>query len=89
MRAVEIAPRFPHSHRPGACCYDFVKSNPKGTNPSTRSSFFLQAHPSIGKDSRASSKLRLWIRKLESCRNGDCNTAKKPRSFIGNWRREE
>jgi hypothetical protein len=48
-QTLEIAPRFPHSHRPGDCYY-FKKSNPKGTNPSTRSSFSLQAHPSIGKD---------------------------------------
>ena len=29
-QTLEIAPRFPHSHRPGGC-YDFEKSNPKGT----------------------------------------------------------
>ena len=38
---LEIAPRFPHSHPPGDCCYDFKKSNPKGTKPSTRSSLLL------------------------------------------------
>jgi hypothetical protein len=35
---------------------------------------------------RASSKLRTWIRKLEDCKNDDSNTQRKRRSSTESWR---